>query len=1250
VAAGVEAERVDLGLAAYVPAVLDEWLVRSPDARHLPVDGSLLFTDLSGFTALNERLSKRGKIGAEVMAGVITSVFTELLSVAALRGGDMLKFGGDAMLLLFTGEGHLRRAALAAAGMQARLRQVGRIDTGAGIVKLRMSAGLHTGRVDLFLVGESHRDVVCAGPAATTTCAMEGVADAGEVLLSPAAAAGLGESWLAAPKGPGILLGRTPRPSVADLSLVERLPYDAESFVPVAIRAHVAGGGHQPEHRLVTVSFVNFQGIDDDLEAERFDLVTDRLHAAISHAQEVYDRYEVSFLATDVGKDGTKIMAATGTPRALGEDEDRMLLAALELVQGDHGLRVHVGVNRGHAFAGDVGPTFRRTYTVLGDTTNTAARVMAKAEPFQVLATPAVLEHAATRFALDVIPPFAAKGKAKPLVAYGLRQVLGAADRGDSDGRPTELVGRTAERRRFRDLFGAARKGVGQELQLVAEPGLGKSTLLATALGDQPLDRVVTAACGPYGQATAYFAVRLLLADALDRPERPLAALRDRVVAADRSDLLAWLPLLRSIFDEPIEPTREVEELAEQFRRPRLHLLITELLDLLLPGPSALVVEDVHWADDASAQALATLAAAVGHRPWVLVTTRRPGGSGYLAAGDAEVIALEPLDEEALRDLARATASHPLRPSVLDDLLARSGGNPLFLQELVRAADAGGSASELPDSIEALLAVRIDRLDRATKTALRYASVLGLRVDEALLGEVVQGLLDAPPDVWDQAQEFIERADGVLRFRHALVRDAAYEALPFATRVELHRRAAARYVERGGPVDLIALHYARADEPAAAWRYAVEAARAAVEKLAHAEAIEFYRLAVEAARAATGVVAPDALAAVLESLGDSCEVAGRYEEAASAYRSSRKLAPAREGLLRKEGELRERTGRYSDALRWYRRAMHDAEGAEFVKLSLAYAGVRIRQGRLREAVRWAEPALREAEALGDEAGIAHASYLLHLALTWLGLPDRVAYRERAVPIYERRGDHHALAKALNNLGIDAYYEGEWDEALSFWTRSREAMLRVGDEVGGATLSNNIGEILSDQGLLGAAEELFREARDVCLAANSPSVAAIALKNSGRVLSRRRCFREARAVLDQALEEFLAIGQGNYIVETKLYLVECDVAEGRHDEALSRLAALGADAAATPHLEAMALRLKGIALAGCGDRPAALAALVSSRDVGQAAAATYEVAVTSFVLADLAGDEPGREEALALLKGLGVAGDAVLAAPAPPAAR
>ena len=243
---------------------------------------------------------------------------------------------------------------------------------------------------------------------------------------------------------------------------------------------------------------------------------------------------------------------------------------------------------------------------------------------------------------------------------------------------------------------------------------------------------------------------------------------------------------------------------------------------------------------------------------------------------------------------------------------------------------------------------------------------------------------------------------------------------------------------------------------------------------------------------------PAELAAVWESLGDVSELAGRYADAVDAYRNARRAAePAlgpQPGLLHKEGRVREWMSQYSEALRWYTRGLAAAEGladeterrAHRTKLTLAYAGVRLRQGLWGDCIRRCRAALEDAQDAGDLRSTAHAYYLMHLAYTELASPDREALRGLALPIYEELGDLLGQANVLNNLGIDAYYEGRWDEALDLYRRSREARERIGDVVGAATITNNIGEIESDQGFLDEAEAAFREAYDVCLAAGPPA--------------------------------------------------------------------------------------------------------------------------------------------------------------------
>ena len=197
-------------LVSFVPRLTLEWLRDDPESLWREVEGTLAFVDISGFTAMSERLSSLGRAGAEEVTEVMNATFAALLAVAYAQGGGLLKFGGDALLLLYEGDDHASRAARAAFEMRSTLRAIGRPKTSAGPIQLKMHAGLHSGRFQFFLVGESHRELLVTGPAASRTVEMEAASEAGEILLSEATAALLEEDTLGEERGLGRLLRAAP--------------------------------------------------------------------------------------------------------------------------------------------------------------------------------------------------------------------------------------------------------------------------------------------------------------------------------------------------------------------------------------------------------------------------------------------------------------------------------------------------------------------------------------------------------------------------------------------------------------------------------------------------------------------------------------------------------------------------------------------------------------------------------------------------------------------------------------------------------------------------------------------------------------------------------------------------------------------------------------------------------------------------------------------------------------------------------
>ena len=374
---------------------------------------------------MSERLSSQGEEGAEEVTDVMNATFEALLDVAYAEGGGLLKFGGDALLLLYDDEDHAPRAARAAFEMRRTLRAIGRPRTSVGAVQLKMHAGLHTGRFQFFLVGESHRELLVAGPAASRTVEMEAASEAGEILLSPETAMLLHADTLGAEKGPGRLLRGAPdvRGELVPLPDVARAPdrgRGPRALAPPAARGRPARRGAQTRGDRVRSVRRNRRG-DRHRGARGCSRGARALVARTIQA--AADEHQVTFLESDVDVDGGRIVLVSGAPQTFGDDEERMLRTVRAVMDAGVPLPLQIGVSEGRVFTGQVGASYRRTYTVLGDTAALAARLMARAGEDEIWVSSTALARGGARFAATELEPLQLKGKSEPVHAVVLGEL-----------------------------------------------------------------------------------------------------------------------------------------------------------------------------------------------------------------------------------------------------------------------------------------------------------------------------------------------------------------------------------------------------------------------------------------------------------------------------------------------------------------------------------------------------------------------------------------------------------------------------------------------------------------------------------------------------------------------------------------------------------------------------------------------------------------------------------------------------------
>jgi class 3 adenylate cyclase len=395
---------------------------------------------------------------------VINTCFTALLADAYGRGGSLVKFGGDAMLLLFYNEGHTERACDAAAAMRRTLRKVGHIRAGESNVVLRMSVGVHSGEYTMFVVGDSHRELMIGGSGATAVVEMESAASSGQIVVSPQTARCLPRSCVGANIGPGFLLARSPpAPEWPSTGLVTPTDEVIAAFLPNAVRMQLleGSGSIAPQHRTSAVAFVRFGGLDELVAQRGAATAAQCLDELVRLVQEAADRYEVTFLDTDIDTDGGKIRLSAGVPWAIGEDEERLLLALRHIVEAQPPFPVQAGMSWGPVFTAAVGPPYRRWYAVMGDTVNVAARLAAQAPAGRIYATGDFLRNSKASFQMTVLEPFQVKGRDQPVHAADVG-ARGQSDPGATAGPRLPLVGRDRDLERLREAIEAARRGRGR--------------------------------------------------------------------------------------------------------------------------------------------------------------------------------------------------------------------------------------------------------------------------------------------------------------------------------------------------------------------------------------------------------------------------------------------------------------------------------------------------------------------------------------------------------------------------------------------------------------------------------------------------------------------------------------------------------------------------------------------------------------------------------------------------------------------
>jgi class 3 adenylate cyclase/tetratricopeptide (TPR) repeat protein/ribosomal protein L40E len=876
---------------------------------------------------------------------------------------------------------------------------------------------------------------------------------------------------------------------------------------PAAVPSPAAPSEAPPEERrMATIVFADLSGYTaaaERMDPEAVKALVDRTLRRLGEEIERFGGSIDKFI-------GDNVMGVFGAPTAHEDDPERAVRAGLAMQDAMEeanrlsrekygvGFSLRVGINSGEVMAGAVGDR----YTVMGDPVNVAARLQAAGRPDSVTVGESTHGETQETISYERLEPLALKGREERVPAWEATGVLAEPRR--AARAQTPLIGRYEEAGLLTSLVERVdREGRPHLVTVVGPAGVGKSRLLRELMSDlSDSDHPPTirrGQCPPYGAGIAYWALAEVLKEEFeiqdsDAPEAAweklgagvtelMAELGDESAGKRNAALLA-IPLGL----EPPDGIRQPEADPQRMREALFSAARAVVEGIARRRPLVLAIDDIHWADEGMLDLIDHLTRWV-RAPLLLVCLtrdelleRRPGWGG--GRRNATTISLQPLNDTETRELVSALMPNIGNGAadVVPQVAERSGGNPLFAEEMVNRLleEETVETDTLPSTVQSLLAARLDSLDRLERTLLQSASVIGQTFWEgALASTAAQEGLDLSRTLANlEEKDLLVPSAGTrlagereYAFKHVLIRDVAYSMLPKSVRCRKHVEIAEFIRERAGDrsdgvIGLVAEHFARAaalgseagldaDALAELQTQALEALEAAGDAAAalysNAEAFDRYTAALEISES----LDPGVVARIGEKQGDVALRIGRVDSAVGVWERCLTYHRAQENLAR-VADLHRKIG----AALWHkgeRRASIDnyqrgidllKDGPPCIELVRLYeeaASLYMHTGDNMLAIYASEKALRLAERLDEARAASRAHGIFGRVFGRIGDSEKARENlERSVAL-ARESDRAEAVRALLTLGYHLEVsEAEYGGAAQAYREALEIAQEVGD--------------------------------------------------------------------------------------------------------------------------------------------------------------------------------------------------------------
>lgn len=1070
------------------------------------------------------------------------------------------------------------------------------------------------------------------------------------------------------------------------------------------------------QRRNVTILFVDICGytsLSRQIEAEDlYDLIrqfTERLASNVYKYDGMVDKFT-----------GDGLMALFGAPIAHENNAELAIRAAMEM-QSDiaefsrqvkertgEELRIRIGLNAGIVIVGGIGSDLLMNYTAIGDTVNIAQRLEEAAHPGTILVSETIYQSTRMIFDYEPYHNVTLKGIPQPVTCY---RVIGSkASPGSTrgiQGLRAPMIGRETELRQLMQAIGAlATYQQGQFVMVIGEAGLGKSRLVGEIKHlSMPVPVMILEGQSlTYRRSVSYYIFRDLLRNYLNvSADTPIEKISERLLRnvsnALEGKASESLPFLEYLLDlPPSDPaaSRRIQYLDAVQLRQQIYLAVRNLLVAeSRRRPIILILEDLHWADDASLDLLQYLLDSVRQAPLLILAISRPLEEGKLAqmAAWAEQnlpnnyasIFLQGLTPEQSKQLLLRLLSVSDLPNELrEQIVARASGVPLYLEEILRMlidegilqragnqwriVEADRIASlGVPDTLQSLILARFDRLDTLQRRMLQIACVIGRQFNISVLHTVLAGASEQEFQGTlyrlterDFVHPLPDAPESEFTFRHAVVSDAIYSTLLKRDRVELHGRVGEAvetvYVNRlDGQIEILARHFSWSTKKDRALHYLILAGQKAWRSYLNEQARRYYQEALELITEVAHT--PHQAVQIREGLGDVAILTGDYAAAHQHLQQALEIiaeqdqdaslyTEERSALHRKIGATYERQGHYEQALHYLALAENilDEDSlptpVEKAQIYNDIGWIQFRHGNFDEAEKY----LTRAISLAQETNRIDVTASIYNRLGGVfyqkdQLEEASQYVQKSLALRQEIGDTVAVARSYNNLGLLGWRSGEWEQAITHFTRSIELHAKLGDAEGAIELHSNLGLLQIDRGNFEEAQMHLEESMRISRQIGHPHQQGITHHNYSRLYLSNEQWQLALEHARHSIEIFEQLSDLDNLVDAYvnqgqawLGLADLDAARQWCDKALALFEQMeGSKAPGSAENRGRALRLLGEIARQRGELENAQAALEEANGIFLIIGNQLEQGRSLFALGKLAVDQKDNPQAQAHLQ-------------------